>query len=71
MPGGIGNGQVRFAGQTFNRSGSLAQEVQDLQPLRAGDGLADAGKLFVDAIFKESVGVLHFFPFLLFNELIE
>ena len=48
----VGDRQLRFAGQILDGALALLEEVQQLQAYGTGQRLAQAGELFVDALFQ-------------------
>jgi hypothetical protein len=51
--------QADLAGERINRAFALSQQLQYLDPVRAGERFAEPGELAVEAIFELAVGIGH------------
>ena len=52
----VGDGEPDLAGQRLDGPIPLRQEFEKLEPMRAGERLADAGELAVEAVLEDAVG---------------
>ena len=51
--------QADLGGERINRAFALSQQLQYLDPVRAGERFAEPGELPVEAIFEYAVGIGH------------
>ena len=58
--GGVGEGEAGLSREFFHRALALGQEVEQLEPVRVGDGLAYPGELVVEQILEFTM-VVHTF----------
>src|SRR5437660_12398791 len=56
---GVGQREPDLVGERLDAALALGEQLEQLEPVRAGQGLPDAGELSVEAVLEEAVRVGH------------
>src|SRR5262249_47344763 len=56
VPGRVGDRQAGLAGEGIDAAWCLSEQIQQLEPLLAGERRADAGELAVDPVLELAMG---------------